>query len=380
MISYEDAAKKYKNSDPNKKNVFINWDAIEALPEEYEPVFSELTFDPKKLDEYFTNVGSKNQPSWYPQTDVMYKIAEMCGISGETESTVEWISGEVDINPILMKSFDSEPTMRKMIIAARVTKQSKILCEDGTWRLCAPETNEFNFFDRACIDFINEEEKTNEYKSGKKEYYRYNSVIKRRKRLLDLKKFAVQQAETKAFCKTVRVLAGLPTGFDTEDLKDGKFAFMKFIKSKRLQKLETAARLQAISQGKTGDIQNTGALLFGPDQDNQQVDNDTQQTSSPPPPRHSEKNPFTDSELKQEIKPVDEKKKIRDILEEYYNNNEKAISKVSNAKETIYNYISKYEKIEVKKLKEMLKKVENGIPGIVKIEHDIKLTDEEDVF
>jgi hypothetical protein len=58
MITKEEILKKY-GSNPNQKNTFINYDAIDALPDELEPVISEFIFDPHKLHEYFTNVGTE---------------------------------------------------------------------------------------------------------------------------------------------------------------------------------------------------------------------------------------------------------------------------------------------------------------------------------
>ena len=380
-MTRDDIFKKYGTPDPNKKNMFINYDAIDDLPDELEPVISEFKFDPGKLSEYFSNVGSEKKPSWYPKTDLMYKIADMCGISGCEKSIIEWISNEVDINPMLMKPFGSEPTMRNIITSARVTKQSKVLCEDGNFRLSSPESNEFDFFTRACLDFVSEEDKTNNYTTGKKEYYRYNAPKKREKRYLELKKFAIQQAETKAFCKTIRVLAGLPTGFETKDLKDGKLVFIKFIKSKRLQKMETAARLQAISQGKTGMIEDMSGQLFGtPEIEAPISDNfDNQDIPPVPPPRHPEKkNPFKDQiKPKTKQQPKDEKTKIKEIIKAYVekkddNPNYKILENTQGALDYIRNVWKTWKDITLEEAKHCLQLIEE-VQGIIKIEHDINL-------
>lgn len=377
MLNKEDAKKKYGENDPNKKNVFINWDAIDALPDELEVVFSELIFDPQKLDEYFTNVGSEKKPSWYPQTDTMYKIAEMCNIVGEKTSIVEWIYEEVDINPLLMKPLEAEPTMRKIKTGARVTKRSMVLCEDNTWRPCAPETNEFNYWNRACLDFANDEDYTNGY--TKKDKYgntgKYSTPIKRKKRYLELEKFAIQQAETKAFCKTVRVLAGLPTGFDTEDLKDGKLVFHKFVKSKRIQKLETAARIEAIRQGKTGDISQITDDLYNekqieaPEQEaevieaSQEVEPETKPEPEPETKTEDLKTIFGESKEK------NEKENKCVILQEYIkegSKNRKILERKKGAIETIEKAIVNYEK---ENLDDIIARIER-VPGIEKISLD----------
>lgn len=365
MITKEDAKKKYGNSDPSIKNVFINWDAIDALPDELEVVFSEFFFDPKKLDEYFTNVGSDNKPSWYPNTDVFYKIADMCNIVGESEKKVEWIYEEVDINPLLCKSLDDEPTMRKIKTGARVTKQARVLTEDGTWRMCSPESNEFNFFALACIDFLTDEK----YKNGN-----YKTKIDRQLRLKKLEKFAVQQAETKSFCKCIRVLAGLPTGFDTNDLKDGKLVFQKFIKSKRIQKLETAARIDAIRQGKTGELSQTADVLYGENQ------------IEAPRPEIKEES-FIEQETKPETKPdtkqalKTEHEMLRDIIIQYIKPgtaNRKRLEKKSGAIDILEKTILNYNNEDILTLKDMVQRIEK-IDGIKKIELDIN-DEEEGLF
>lgn len=369
MLSKDDIIKRYGEPDLNKKNNFINYDAIDSLPDELEMVISELKFDPKKLYEYFTNVGTEKKPSWYPQTDVMYKIAEMCGIQGTTYKSVEWITNEVDINPLLMKSIMDEPTMRKIITSARVTKQSKILCEDGRFRLGTPETNEFDFFTRACLDFIKDEE----YNNGKPN--KYKTSISRQRRLLESKKFAIQQAETKAFCKTIRVLAGLPTGFLTKDLEEGKLIFHKFIKSKRIQKMETAARIEALRKGHTGEIQQTSNNIFGQQQIDAPVNGGNFDTENN---QKKTKNPFEDIPTTPPITPpVDEKTELKNLIEQYYNDNFEIIDKVKNAKDFILNIVSNYKTEKTEMLKDTIKRIE-AIKDIKIIDHKFNLG--KDVF
>ena len=62
-------------------------------------------------------------------------------------------------------------------------------------------------------------------------------------------KFAQQKAETKAYTKAIRELASLMTGFDQEDLVSGAFLFVKIRRSAAVLKMETAARLHALSSG-----------------------------------------------------------------------------------------------------------------------------------
>lgn len=254
----------YKPGDPS---VYINFDAIADLPDEYEAVITEVLFDPKKLEEFFANVGSKANPSWMPNPELMYKIAEACGISGSPDSETAPIIEEVDINPMLMKGLDAPPTYRRMTVGRSVSKRSSRLMEDGTPLWSSLCTIDYNVWER-CMDLWSTEESYSEGYTKKLMYdreYKYDNMYKRRAHFDSEMKFAHAKAETKAYLKTIRELAGLPTGFTTADLAAGKFVFARVRRSKSLLKMETAARLQAISRGLSG----SPVSLFGPADDGQ---------------------------------------------------------------------------------------------------------------
>jgi predicted SnoaL-like aldol condensation-catalyzing enzyme len=385
MINKDDIIKKYGKPDPNKKNNYINYDVIDSLPDGWEISISEFKFDPNKIDEYFTNLGSYKKPSWYPKTETMYKIGDMIGAEGTKYTMTDWITEEVDINPILMKPIAAEPTMRKMIVAARVTKISKVRCEDGNFRQSTPESNEFNFFDRACLEFLNEEEVTDSYKkhekyrdSGKDIPFKFNTPVKRQKRLVELKKFAVQQAGTKATCKTIRVLAGIPTGFETKDLQDGKLVFMKYIKSKKVQKLELAAHLDAIRQGNTGNIENATSDLFGTNQieapTNDELERNVTDTDDWNTEPESEPEKTPDPELT-------EARKLKNVISDYLDE-EKGNYKILEKKQGALDALTKAVKNDLgdtidsrNLLKDLITRIEK-IKGIKKIEHNLDLSPE----
>ena len=195
MTGRERARQLYEKAGPNSKTCFINMEAIEALPAEFDVIPAEVEFDPDNLEKFFENLGSKTKPNWYPRTELSYSIAEKRGILGHGERIIEYVKEEVDINPILMKPFDSEPTMRLMNIAIRVSKKGKVLCEDGTHRASSYYTKEDNFWNDALKTWLQEEEDSDSYKKetwkkkyGNKiydQYPRYDTVIKRRKSLID---------------------------------------------------------------------------------------------------------------------------------------------------------------------------------------------------
>ena len=252
----------YKPGDPS---VYINFDAIADLPDEYEAVITEVLFDPKKLEEFFANVGSKANPSWMPNPELMYKIAEACGISGSPDSETAPIIEEVDINPMLMKGLDAPPTYRRMTVGRSVSKRSSRLMEDGTPLWSSLCTIDYNVWER-CLELWSKEELYTEGYSRAGQYSnKYDNMYKRKSHFDSEMKFAHAKAETKAYLKTIRELAGLPTGFTTADLAAGKFVFARVRRSKSLLKMETAARLQAISRGFSG----APPSLFGPVDDGQ---------------------------------------------------------------------------------------------------------------
>lgn len=252
----------YKPGDPS---VYINFDAIADLPDEFEAVYTEVVFDPKKLSEFFANVGSEKNPSWMPNPELMYKIAEACGISGSPESETSPIIEEVDINPMLMKGLDAPPTYRRMTVGRSVSKRSSRLMEDGTPLWSSLCTTDYNVWER-CMELWSKEEMYSEgYTKEAKYGYKYENTYKRRAHFDSEMKFAHAKAETKAYLKTIRELAGLQTGFKTEDLAIGRFVFARIRRSKSFLKMETAARLQAISRGFSG----APPSLFGPVDDGQ---------------------------------------------------------------------------------------------------------------
>lgn len=246
---------------PGDKSVYINFDAIADLPDEYEYIITEVLFDSKKLDDSFANVGSKDSPSWMPNPELMYSIAEACGISGSEASETSPIVEEVDINPMLMKGIEANPTYRRMAVGRSVSKRSSRLMEDGSLLWSSLCTSDYNVWER-CLELWSKEEMYTEgYTKENRFPSKYDTTYKRRAHFDSEMKFAHAKAETKAHLKTIRELAGLPTGFSTADLASGKFVFARIRRSKALLKMETAARLQAMSRGLYG---GASAQLFGP--------------------------------------------------------------------------------------------------------------------
>jgi len=244
---------------PTDKGMYVNMDAIRNLPDEYEAILTEVKFNPKDLEQDFSNVGTKTNPSWMPQPSLMYRIAEARGISGGEKSKSEPIYEDVDIS--LMNRSDT-PAFAKMLVGYRVVKYSTVLEEDGTLRRSSPCSVEYNVYNRCAEAWMKEESYTDGYSKPGQYPNKYDTKFKRRAHFQSELKFAQAKAETKAYEKSIRELAGLMTGYKTADLKDGSFIFVKIRRSREVLKLERAARLQAMSQG--FNKPEAAPALFGP--------------------------------------------------------------------------------------------------------------------
>ncbi len=267
----QDLIEKSRAAGPMDKTVFINFEALDQLPEQFEAVVSSVRFNKAKLEDDFTNVGTQSKPSWFPKTQLMYDIATARGISGMGSSKVEPIYETVDFNAMLCVDMIEEPRMRNMKVGVSVTKQSYIIEDDGTKRPGSPCTSSFNVWERCSTMWSKEDEESDgkqildgkfkignydnygphfKNKYGKFQAIKYNTKFKRKAHFDSEMKHAQSKAETKAYTKSIRELGCMPTGYTTEDLKDGQFVFAKIQKSSSALKLEQVAALKGLSEGK----------------------------------------------------------------------------------------------------------------------------------
>lgn len=240
----QEVAQYLQQAKPGDRAVYVNMDAIRELPEQFEVVVTKVEYDKNNLANDFSNVGTKDTPSWMPDPQLMYKIAEAKGISGTDISHSESIVEEVDINPMLRKPMDSSPTLRKMVVGKRVTKQSYVLQDDGTERRSSVCTIEYNVWERCLEAWSKEESYTDGYTKPGQYSNKYDTMYKRRAHFDTEMKFAQPKAETKANLKTIRELAGMMTGFAPADLKTGFLIFSRVRRSSDSLKVEAAAQLQ----------------------------------------------------------------------------------------------------------------------------------------
>jgi hypothetical protein len=297
----------------------------------------------------------------------MYKIAEAKGIKGCDNSIVKPILEEVDINPMLCRDEDELPTMRNKIVGRTVTKQSYVIEEDGTKRYSSPCTVSYNAWERCLEDWFKEERWTEGYtippKYGK---YKYDNKFKRKLHFQGELKFAQAKAETKAYEKTIRELAGLMTGYATQDLQSGKLTFAKVRRSKEDLNLERAARLQAISKGNEPE-----SLLFEPEPEPEQADDPVQVTFSPEP----ESKPGPEPEKKSEPEPVSLSEQLTHILRSYLSES-MVPEQFENAAGSIVEWLSSGNNLEdnetaKNKAIKILKDIETTIPEQGRFEHEI---------
>ena len=258
VIGNDEMMKWGKNLQPGNKSCFINWEAVEELPPQFETVITTIRY---KKENDFADIGNKK---FMPNPDLLYKIAEACGISGCGDSLSEPIFADININPMYCKTLLDEPVYRNLQIGTKVTKRSQRLQEDGTFTYSSACTQEYNVWNRCMEDWSKEEKWTQGYtlpaKFGK---YKYQSPYNRQAQFYAELKFASAKAETKAHGKTIRELASLPTGFDSADLT-GVLMFSKVRKSRKAMQAEMAAHLTALEKGtgKKAIADNVG-LLFG---------------------------------------------------------------------------------------------------------------------
>lgn len=358
------------------KGVYINWQAIEELPDEYEAIVTEVKYDPANPKASFSDVGNG---TWMPNPDTMYKIAEACGISGVDNSASLPIIEEVDINPMLLKPLDAQPTIRRMIVGRSVTKQSTVMQEDGTLRTSSPCNSEYNAWERCCELWSKEELDSEGYKTlqnGKYKYFdkdrygdfytkgqyqyeaKYNNQLKRHAHFQGEMKFAHAKAETKAYEKTIRELANLVTGYKTEDLKSGSLIFAKIRRSRELLKLETAARLQAMSRGI--EAPKAEVLLFP--------------TMPAEPEPEQEPDPFAEDILPEPVK-KSKREEFIDTLT-YYLDNQMVTSGLVEGMSGVLNWLKNHTDAEADMEKwqaavSRLRKVEEGIPETGRLTHTL---------
>lgn len=243
IIGNETVLKRITEARAGDPSVYINLEAIAQLPDDYESVVVKVDFD---INNDFTNVGTENNPSWYPKPPLMARIAEargitIDGINDETVSVFENIN-------ISSQEMVQNPVIQNRKVGYSVKKTGSVIMEDGTIRQHSESSTE-NAWEEAEFLWTKEEMYSEGYTKPSKYPPKYDNKWKRRLHFQELLDKAEGKARTNAFVKIVRMLACLKTGYKTEELKEGCFYFAKIRRSEMIRKAETAARLSALSAG-----------------------------------------------------------------------------------------------------------------------------------
>lgn len=275
IIGSADVIQKAKELTATTGKSLINWELINQLPDQYCAQIVPVKFN---IDTDFENVGTAKAPIYYPHIDFMYKLSTAAGIKGYGEVKIEPIMEEINISVMEM---NETPVIMKRKVGFMVTKQAQILNEDGTYRQSSPRTAAENAWDYCEKIWTKEEEATNGYQdvqedkygnlqyfyiwNGEKKYKKvqYNTKYKRRKFFQDRLENTLGMADSKAWGKCIREVIGLQTGFKEEHLQDGILYVAKIRRSQESLKMETAARMTALSQGQSTEPN----VLFADNQD-----------------------------------------------------------------------------------------------------------------
>lgn len=361
LLTLEQAKKKY--GEMGQKNNFIHWESVGAAlqSDEWVPVFSEFVFDKTKLNKYFSLI--KVSKTWYPKPETFLDIKELKGIDfinidNNQSEIIEYRKSEVNINFLNPQKTELDsPDFRIKEVSVRVTKAGRTRNGDGTFSYSGPCSAEHNFWDKSVKAWIQNPAD-------------YKTLMSRQVKYGQLKEHSLAIAQTKARSAVIVVLTGLTKGFKTEDLEPGCIGFVKFVRSKQYQNLYSMAAIDAIRQGKTGEIKQLGNEVFGEQKQIEQpiLDNDTEPDfdSEPEQPEQSEKT---------EQQKIEELKKVLNayIDDKPENKNRKVIEGKKGALIKI-DAIIKKKNATLEEIKFILEKVEQ-IKHITKIELPDQETD-----
>ena len=240
ILGDEKLIHRVENAEPGDPTIYVNMDAVNQLPDQYEARITEVKFDPKKD---WDDVGNDN---FMPEVQLYADIAIKRGVECSPEEHCERIFEEVDINPLLMKDISEPPTIRRMELGYVAVKRGAVLIEDGTYLPSDPCRASYNVWERCTAAWAKEEEAAQgydpalvkEYPSGdryieytwdgkkKKRSLKYDTTWKRRTHHREQLIFAQRQADTKARHVVIRHLAGLKTAYKKEDFASGSLVWL----------------------------------------------------------------------------------------------------------------------------------------------------------
>jgi hypothetical protein len=241
------------------------------------------------------------QGNFYPNKGLTNTIAHAAGIEFLPSIRINDTYGDA--------TTDKNGNTIKKIAGKECIKQGRKMKPDGTWTLSSPCPYEFNFMDRAEEAILKLEEK-----------YGEQSPIKKRKKILELKKFAPQRASTGAELMVVRELLGAKTAFTKKEVELGLIVVSRIEKTEEFQEVLAIADVENRRNGGViaDRINDTTALLTGGSVDNSDFNNHFERPEKPAEPagKPTEKTP-PDFQNDTEADPnADKKKVVNDLLDE----------------------------------------------------------------
>ena len=365
----------------------VCWDAIMNLPELFAGYVTPVTYT--KAD--FEEVGGGN---FMPSPDLVNRICEARGIFGCDGGTVEPFYLEVDWNRLACK-FSEAPRMVKMHVGYIAKKQGKVMMEDGVMRASDECVVLYNAWERLCADRWGPEEaatdfytsdKIKSYPNGNK-YYEYTYYDKkekiqksgkkdikydtRGKRQLSLDeelKFAQRKADTKARNVVIRVITGMNTGYNEEELKSGVFYFHRIQRSEFAIKAEQAAYLQRITDPHRALIESPAEEIYD------MTRNVTPKPEAVQPQGNEPQPPAQELEGEAEQEPVKSKATLLLEILKNYNENGLVLDAMKSGVDSVISWLEKEASPEKSKYwakaLAVLSSAEASIPEEKRIDHE----------
>lgn len=188
-------------------------------------------------------------PGFYPKKELTNQIGSAMGIEHVGEAKIEEVFGD-------MEQLTDGRSIRR-VEGYRCTKRARRRRPDGSWQE-AVEPYEFNWVNRAELDFLQDEEKSpNDRK--------YGTPLKKKLHLEELKKFAAQRASTGADLCLIRALTGMQTSFKPAEIAIGKIVVSQIVESERVQSAKIRAHIDNIRLGgiSADNVNNAAMMLTG---------------------------------------------------------------------------------------------------------------------
>lgn len=269
------------------------------VPSEFEPIISIVGFS----KEDFHKLWAPGGDTFLPKKPLVDRIGEAAGIEFQGESS------------------KIERTDTGYVVG-HVGRRMK---PDGEWRSSGLCLYEFDYMDRAELDFIADEEKT--MKKGSSS--RYGNDISKRKHQMELKKVALARADSGASLRVIKKIIGLNMSFSLAEVNEGEIIVSQIVKSAGWKNqfigklMETTDGRQLVAESILGSKE----VLYGK-QDEKPVKiglKGPEKTALPEPeqpnkPEVHEGPVFDESELEKEP-PTDKKK----FLSEWYVSNKESL-------------------------------------------------------